>query len=149
MEFLVPKATPKEDQVVRFHLSIPMGYVESTAFFCTTTETVKNRALDTLSTRHTAPHRHLENLAETKLPETTAKEVAATLVAEKDWKSLSPHARAIALAHVEIYLDDFIAINQGGEIERRQMTRHLFRAINELFRPNNKDNIAREGPISL
>ena len=29
------------------------------------------------------------------------------------------------------------------------MTRHLFRAINELFRPNNKDDIAREEPISL
>ena len=27
------------------------------------------------------------------------------------------------------------------------MTRHLFRAINELFRP--KENIAREEPISL
>ena len=29
------------------------------------------------------------------------------------------------------------------------MTRHLFRAINELFRPNDKDDIAREEPISL
>ena len=25
--FLVPKATPDEDQIVGFHLSIPMGYV--------------------------------------------------------------------------------------------------------------------------
>ena len=29
------------------------------------------------------------------------------------------------------------------------MTRHLFRAINKLFRPNNKDDITREEPISL
>ena len=29
------------------------------------------------------------------------------------------------------------------------MTRHLFRAIDELFCPNNKDDIAREEPISL
>ena len=29
------------------------------------------------------------------------------------------------------------------------MTRHLFRNINELFRPNNRDDIAREEPISL
>ena len=29
------------------------------------------------------------------------------------------------------------------------MTRHLFRAINELFLPNNKDDIAREEPFSL
>ena len=29
------------------------------------------------------------------------------------------------------------------------MTLHLFRAIDKLFRPNNKDDIAREDPISL
>ena len=29
------------------------------------------------------------------------------------------------------------------------MTRHLFRAIDELFRPNDKDDIVREEPISL
>ena len=86
MAFLVPKATPDEEQLLRFHLSIPMGYVESAAFFCATTEIVKDRALDTLSTRHTAPPHHLENLAETKPPETTAKEVAATLVAKKTGK---------------------------------------------------------------
>ena len=31
--FLVPKATPDEEQLVGFHLSIPMGYVESATFF--------------------------------------------------------------------------------------------------------------------
>ena len=95
---------------------VPHGYgeVESDAFFCATTETVKDRALDTLSTRHTAPPHHLENLAETKPPETTEEEVAATLAADKDWEALSPHARTTALAHVEVYLDDFISITQGG-----------------------------------
>ena len=29
------------------------------------------------------------------------------------------------------------------------MTRHVFRAIDKLFRPNNKDDIAQEEPISL
>ena len=91
--FLVPKATAEEDQLVGFHLSIPMGYVESAAFFCATTETVKDCALDTLSTRHTAPPHHLEKLAETKTPDTTEEEAAATSAAEKDWEALSP-ARA-------------------------------------------------------
>ena len=79
-----------------------MEYVESAAFFCATTETVNDSAIDTLSTRHTAPPHHLNNLAETKPPETTAKEVAVTLVADNDWEALSPHARATALAHVEV-----------------------------------------------
>ena len=118
MAFPVPKATHDEEQLVGFHLSILMWYVESAAFFCATTKTVKDCTLDTLYTRHTAPPHHLENLAETKPPEPTAKEVVATLVANKDWEALSPHARATALAHVEVYLDDFIGINQGGVKER-------------------------------
>ena len=73
----------------------------------------------------------------------------ATLEADSNWEALSPHARATALAHVEVYLDDFIGITQGGPTERIQMMRHLFRAIDELFCPNNKDDIAREEPISL
>ena len=64
--FLVPKATPDEDQLVGFHLSIPMGYVKPAAFFCATTETVKDGVLDTLSMRHTAPPHHLEKLAKKK-----------------------------------------------------------------------------------
>ena len=47
--FLVSKATPEEDELVGFHLSKPMGYVESAAFFCATTETVKEFTHDTLS----------------------------------------------------------------------------------------------------
>ena len=112
--FLVPKATPNEEQLVGFHLSIPMGSVKSAAFFCATTEIVKDQALDTLSMCHTAPPHHLEHLADTEPPETTAQEVAVTLSAEKDWESLSPHARATALAHFEVYLNDFISITQGG-----------------------------------
>ena len=112
--FLVPKATPDEEQLVGFHLSIPMGYVESAAFFYTTTETVKDRTLNTLTMRHTTPTHHLENLADTKPPQTSAEEVAATLEAENNWEALSPYARATSLAHVKVYLDDFISITQGG-----------------------------------
>ena len=119
VKFLVPKATPNEEQLVGFHLSIPMCYVESAAFFCTTNDTVKDRALDTLSMRHTAPLYHLENLAGIKPPETSAQEVVATLEAYNDWEALSPHARATSLSHVEVYLNDFIGITQGRPTERR------------------------------
>ena len=70
--FLVPKATPEEDQLVGFHLSIPMGYVESATFFCATNETVKDQTLDTLSTRYNTPPHHLGDLAYTKPPQTSA-----------------------------------------------------------------------------
>ena len=97
---LVPTSTPEEDQLVGFHISIPMGYVESAAFFCTTTKTVKDRTLDTLSTRHTALPYHIEDLADTKPPQTSAEEVVATLEADSNWEALSSHARATSLSHV-------------------------------------------------
>ena len=62
---------------------------------------------------------------------------------------MSPHTWATALSHVEVYLDDFVGIIGGGPTERRKMTRHLFRAIDDLFRPNNEDDTAWEEPISL
>ena len=83
--------------------------------------------------RHTAPPHHLEQLADKNPQETMAQEVAAILATEKDWESLSLHAQATALAHVKVYLDDFISIIEGGPTERRQMTRHVFFAIDELF----------------
>ena len=126
-----------------------MGYVESATFFCATNETVKDQTLDTLSTYHTAPPHHLENLADTKPSQTSAEEVAATLEVDDNWEALSLHTQATALSRVKVYLDDFIGITQGDPTERRQMTRHVFHTIDELFRPNNKDNIAREEPISL
>ena len=93
-----------------------MGYVESAAFFCATTKTVKDRTLDTFTTRHTAPPYHLEDLADTKPPQTSEEEATATEDSDKKWESLSPHARATALTHVEVYLDDFIGNTQGGPI---------------------------------
>ena len=46
--YLVPKDTDSETQLVGFHLSIPMGCVESTSFFCATTETIKDMANNTM-----------------------------------------------------------------------------------------------------
>ena len=69
--------------------------------------------------RHTAPPHHLENLADTKPPKTSAQEVAATLESNNDCEALPPHTRATSLAHVKVYLDYFIGITQGGSTERR------------------------------
>ena len=147
--FFVPKVTPEEDQLVGFHLSILMGHVEPPAFFCVTTETFKDRKLDTLSTRHNAPQHHFEDLADTKPPQTSVENTEATLEPDSNWEDLSPHTRSTALDHVKVYLDDFIGIFQGGPTEQRQMTRYLFLAIDDLLRPNDKDDTEREEPISL
>ena len=126
-----------------------MGYVESVAFFCATTKTVNYRTLDALSTHHNTPPHRLKDLADTKTPQTSVEDTEATLEAGSNWESLSPQAWVTALAYVEVYLYEFISIVQGVPTERRQMTRHLFCAIDNLFQLNDKDNTAREEPISL
>ena len=58
--------------------------MESVTFFCATTKMVKDHTLDTLYMRHTTPPHHLENLADTKLTQTSAAEVVATLEADNN-----------------------------------------------------------------
>ena len=99
--------------------------------------------------RNTVPPYHLDNLLDTNPPQTYEAEAAATVAASNNWEALYPHTQAISLAQVEVYLDDFIGILQGGPDERRQMTRHLLRAIGKLFLPNTKDDTARKEPILL
>ena len=116
--FLVKKSAPEEDQLVGLHLSIPMGYVESAAFFCATTEKAKDRTLETLSTRHNVSPHHPEDLAETKPLQTSVEDTESTLEADSNWEALSLNAQATYLTHVEVYLYDFIGIVQGGPEER-------------------------------
>ena len=66
---------------------------------------------------------------------------------DKLWANLSPQARAAALAHVKVYLDEFIGIFQGGQEEWNHMTRHLFRTIDSLFFPKDTTNKYRPDPI--
>ena len=37
VECIIPKDTDSESKLVGFHLSIPMGYMESVPFFCAAT----------------------------------------------------------------------------------------------------------------
>ena len=41
-----------------------------------------------------------------------------------------------ATANVDVYLDDFISIVQGGPKERRQLLWQLFHNIDRVFFPN-------------
>ena len=69
--------------------------------------------------RHNAPLHHLEVLAEIKPPQPSVQDTEATLEDNNIWEALSPHVHATALAHVELYLDDFSGIVQGVPTERQ------------------------------
>eukprot|EP00957_Ditylum_brightwellii_P006441 488951-Ditylum_brightwellii.AAC.1 len=61
LAFVVPNL-PGKPPLIGFHLSLPMGYIDSTAFFCITTETVTDLANATWHTAHKALHHPLEHL---------------------------------------------------------------------------------------
>ena len=63
--FLIPKDTDSEPQLVGFHLSMPMGYVESVPLFCAATETTKDTANNTIHNRGKYPVHPQEMLTET------------------------------------------------------------------------------------
>ena len=81
--------------------------------------------------------------------QTKPEEVAATQAVDNNCKGLSPHARAKVLAHVELYLNYFIGIVQGGLEEILQINWNLLCDIDELFHPKTKGETASKDPILL
>ena len=55
--FLIPKKTPIGTQLVGFHLSLPMGYINISPYFGMTTETVANLANESIYQREQAGER--------------------------------------------------------------------------------------------
>ena len=47
--FLIPKKTPSDTQLVGFHHSVPMGYIDSAPYYCMAMETVSNLANKAIS----------------------------------------------------------------------------------------------------
>ena len=65
VEFIIPKETDSEPQLVGFHLSIPMGYMESVPLFCATTEKIKDTVNNAMHKIGKAPVHPLDILEET------------------------------------------------------------------------------------
>ena len=55
--FLVPQKKPTDNQLVGFHLSLPMGYMGSAPFFYMSTETIVDMANASMGDCHHAPPR--------------------------------------------------------------------------------------------
>ena len=69
-------------------------------------------------------------------------------ISNTQWERNSPQQRSATVAKVDVYLDDFVSVVQGGPTERRKMSRHIFPSIDRVFRPNNKGDTHHKDPIS-
>ena len=84
VDFLIPKKCPTITQLVGFHLSLPMGYVESSTYFCTMNETVTRIDKVFMQIRNTTPSHQIEALAYTW---TTDGIGGPTMATDTKWKT--------------------------------------------------------------
>ena len=63
---------------------------------------------------------------------------------DTSWEKLPVEQCLDAIENVDVYLDDFIYVVQGGPKERRQLLQHIFHQINRVFCPNEEADIDRK-----
>ena len=139
--FLIPMKNPTDKQLLGFHISLPMGYVDITPYFCMYTENIADMANFSMDGRQVAPPHPLKGLADVP----SLAELAPKQDNDKQWTRTPPEKQVNALAQVDIYLDNFISTCQGGPKERCQILLHFFRSIDTVFHPNGAtDGLCKE-----
>ena len=88
-----------------------------------TTETVADLANEAIYQRYQAREHPLEMAANA-----IAADESGALEAQADarWEHLPTEQRSTATENVNVYLDNFISVVQGGPRDRRQVLWHLF-----------------------
>ena len=136
--FVVYLHPPDQETLIRFYLSLPIGYVDSTPYFCCLSETVVN--LDNLSwsaTANTAPHLLL---ALTYNPPDPDDYLHAGIISAKLYMSITvclpPISTVILLCYINVYVEYFIVLMQGGTSDRSRGHNHIFQATEKVFRSN-------------
>ena len=144
--FLIPKKTPRNTHLVGFHISVPMGYINSAPYFCMAMETVADLAKEAISKRDQVGEHALDLAAKSRAAEDASAHEAQ---ADASWEDFPAEQRSDAQANVNVYLVDCISVIQGGPIERHQMLCHLFNQIDRLFRPNEEADTKLKEAIYL
>ena len=144
--FLILKKNTSNIQLVVFHILLPIGYIDSAPYFCMATDTVTDLANKTIALRERADEHPLELEYEARAVDDAN---ASPTKADTSWASLPVEQRSAATENVNIYLDNFISVVQGGTRERCQMLRHLFYQIDQVFFPKEEAETNSRDPISL
>ena len=56
--YLIPKRVPTDNQIIGFNLSLPMGYINSAAYFCMKKNTIADLSNFTILEQHEDPPYH-------------------------------------------------------------------------------------------
>ena len=130
----------EEPPLVAIPLSLPMGWVESPPYFCAASETIADIANRDIHKRF-PPHR-LDAVADTPPPpQLTPDQCPINLLPSTPQPTDAPREPASEarprpkLAYVDVYVDDFLGLCQGGRRERTRVRRVLLNAIDQVLAP--------------
>ena len=145
LAFIIPLAPGNPNVLVGFHLSFPMGYLESAPLFCATTKTISGFANN--DTPRVSLH-PLDLLADCALaPQNPA--AAGVLSPSQEahlaryFSTLPPSWQRDCLSYTDVYVHDFILLQQGLPEQRLAAQRNLFHHIDRVFCPNNRHDSTR------
>jgi hypothetical protein len=153
---------PDGTLLIAFPLTCPMGWVESPPWFTTATETGADLANAALATDYEPPPHRLDEAASSPPP---AVEPTPPLLPEPVFDSLDAPVPSLPppepgdlpqgprrkpLQYVDIYVDDYLGLVQGGPRRQNRVRRILFESIDAIFRPlDPRDPNIRQEPISV
>ena len=144
-------------------LVLPMGWKNSPPIFTTATETVADLTNQRLQSLQPAPPHHLDRLAKSipspvpdyQLPlpaqqhQQPTHQLSTPALAPPPSRDPSIPLVEQPVAYVDVFVDDFLGLAQG-KTNRQRVRRTLLHAIDEVFRPLDKDDFpSRQEPVSI
>ena len=140
---LLPQGPLDPEPLILFFLGLPMGWVLSPPVFCALSETVADIANKEMATQAQPPMHPQEEAAATPTPTNRPPSVPG----------LPPRIRVSKrgpLGAVDVFVDDFILMAQGGPRRKKRLRRILFHSIEKVFRKrDSSDPPSKRDIISL
>ena len=119
------------EPLIGFHLSLPIGYVESFPFFCILPETIADLA-NAWDGKPLQSHK-LEELADT--PPATNNKCSLDKEHFLEWElwlqHMSPLAREQLFHYVDVYINESVILWQGSQEDKLHVIRNLFHCIDQ------------------
>ena len=151
---------PGAEPLVAFPLVLPMGWTHSPPFFSAATETAADIANTHLQSGQPSapdpPDELVSTLSAGASPSLTSPASDQSTTFQQYCQSLPHHrdpslpSRLDFLHYIDVFVDDFIGLAQGGRKNRGHVRRVLLHAIDSIFRPLDKDDDPlRREPVSM
>ena len=151
LAFVIPLHLADDDTLIRFHPSLPMGYMDSALYFCCVSEMVVEIANMRWAVAANTPPHPLYVLART--PPDPEYDAHADIISSNLDANITarpwPIITVAQICYINVYVDNFTALAQGGPSDRRRFCGYVRHAINRFFRTNAPGKSTRKDTKSI